>query len=192
MERVCSQERWRRHTEDVLRKIGIAEGHYVLDCCCGSGTYAVVAARLVGQAGLVYAIDDDDKKLDKLRQEAASRRLGNIRIIKENVELDVPVQDAAVDFVLLYDIFWYFRPAEKKMENLLKEVRRVTRANAVISVYPTHVDLKSLASFKNEMRNNGFVLLSEFSTQLVHERNLVAGTLLNYRKMGHRQDHPQA
>jgi ubiquinone/menaquinone biosynthesis C-methylase UbiE len=169
-------------TEAVLREIGIAEGHYILDCCCGSGIYTATAAKLVGEGGLVYAIDRDNKKLDDLRKEADSNGLQNIKIMEEDVALKIPLSDDSVDFVLLYDIFWYFRPTENKITRLLKEVRRVAKPNACISVYPTHVDSNSLEHFENEMKNKGFVLVSEYSRQLVHEKNIERGTLLNFKK----------
>lgn len=177
-----SRERWAGQLEIVLRRIGIAEGHNVLDCCCGSGTYAVPAAALVGNGGLVYAIDEDRRKLQQLKQEASFRKLRNIRIIEQDVESGIPLRDSAVDFVLLYDLFWYFRPAEDKTERLLTEVRRVARATAVISVYPTHVDAESLGRFDSAMQKCGFVRLNECSEQLVHDGELVAGTLVNYVK----------
>jgi ubiquinone/menaquinone biosynthesis C-methylase UbiE len=182
-ERLDSAERFRRDVENTLRRVGIGEGHHVLDCCCGSGTYATAAATLVGSTGLVYAIDQDDARLRELSREAESRGLRNISAIKQNIELGIPLPDGSVDFVLLYDIFWYFRPGEKKTENLLKEVRRVAKTNAVVSVYPTHADQSSLEHFKNRMQANGFDLLGECSNRLVHERSLVTGALLNYRKV---------
>lgn len=168
--------------ESTLREVGIGDGDHVLDCCCGSGTYTIAAATLVGSAGVVYAIDEDDTELRQLNREAESRGLRNISVIKQNVELEIPLHDSAVDFVLLYDIFWYFRPVEKKTEYLLREVRRVAKKNAVVSVYPTHVDQNALDNFKDEMQKNGFELLNECSRWLVHEKSLVTGTLLNYRK----------
>jgi len=179
---MSTREQWKRHTEEVLGELGIAEGHSVLDCCCGSGIYTAAAATLVGEAGLVYAIDKNNEKLSELRQKADSNGLQNIKIMERDVELKIPLPDSAVDFVLLYDIFWYFRPQENKMENLLKEIQRVAKPDALISVYPTHVDSNRLEQFKNEMKNNGFVLVSEYSRQLVHEENLERGKLLNYRK----------
>jgi len=183
MKQMYTREQLERHTEEVLREIGIAEGHYVLDCCCGSGMYTAAAATLVGEGGLVYAIDKNNKKLNELKQKADLSGLQNIKIMEEDVELKIPLSDSAVDFVLLYDIFWYFRPTENKMKNLLKEVLRVTKPNALISVYPTHVDSNSLEHFKNEMKNKSFILVSEYSRQLVHEENIERGMLLNFKKV---------
>jgi len=176
------KEQWKRHIAEILREIGIAEGHYVLDCCCGKGIYAAVAATLVGDLGRIYAIDSDSEKLKELKQEAEACGLGNLQIIEEDVESRIRLPDGSVDFVLLYDIFWYFRPAEKKTEKLLREVRRVAKPNAVISVFPTHVDAGGLARFNHEMTDNAFSLVSEFSRKLVHEERLETGRLLNFRK----------
>jgi ubiquinone/menaquinone biosynthesis C-methylase UbiE len=177
------REKWKTHIEEVLREIGIAEGYHVLDCCCGSGNYTAAAATLVGNGGLVYAIDNDTEKLDDVKQKADIYGLKNIKIIKRDVTVKLPLSDSSIDFVLLYDIFWYFRPKENKIEDLLIEVRRVTKPDALISVYPTHVDSNGLDYFKNEMINNGFVLVNEYSKQLVHEKHLERGTLLNFKKV---------
>jgi 2-hydroxychromene-2-carboxylate isomerase len=99
------------------------------------------------------------------------------------LERDIPLPDDTVDFVLLYDIFWYFRPSEKKTEYLMKEVRRVARGTGVVSVYPTHIDQNSLRHFKSMMEETGFVLVNERSRRLVHEKTLVEGILQNYKKV---------
>lgn len=174
--------KWERYTQAVLRELGIAEGARVLDCCCGSGTYSIAAAELVGESGVVYAIDNNAGKLGELNREIDLRGLQNIQVIEENVDTTIPLADGVVDFILLYDIFWYFRPKENKTQSLLKKVRRVAKPGALISVYPTHIDAERLRWFKDDMSNHGFILISEFSTKLVHEENLENGTLLNYRK----------
>lgn len=177
-----SAERYRKDIKSTLREVGIGAGHHVLDCCCGFGTYTIPAAELVGNEGLVYAVDEDGARLQQLRREAESRGLRNVNVIRRNVERELPVTDGAVDFVLLYDILWYFRPAQMKTAYLLEEVRRVAKTSAVVSVYPTHVDQDGLERFKLEMRESGFDLLGERSSRLVHDGSLVTGTLLNYRK----------
>lgn len=172
-----AKEQLQKLAEEILKEIGIQQRQRVLDCCCGSGTYTMAAAQLVGEKGLVYAIDTNSEKLKDLRQGINSRKLQNIEIIEENVELRIPLQDSSVDIVLLYDIFWYFSPAENKLAALLREVYRVAKPNALISVYPAHLDLYELKNFKNEMENKGFSLENEYSRQLVHEGRIKEGGL---------------
>ncbi len=70
------------HAEEVLREIGIKEDEIILDFGCGSGTYTIPAAKLVGEKGLVYAVDKDKKELDNLIYKAKSAGLNNIKEIE--------------------------------------------------------------------------------------------------------------
>jgi ubiquinone/menaquinone biosynthesis C-methylase UbiE len=175
-------ENIRSQIEEVLKEIGITAGQHILDCCCGKGTYTIAAATLAGEEGVVYAIDQNHEKLDELRSRAEACGVRNIEIVEKDVATRIPLSDEAVDVVLLYDIFWYFRPTERKTHHLLNEVRRVAKQNALISVYPTHVDSHTLQHFKNQMKDDGFFLVSEYSRQLVHEDRVETGTLLNFRR----------
>ena len=177
-----SEEQLERHTEKVLREIGIEESQTVLDCCCGSGIYTTAAAQLVGEKGLVYAVDTNSEKLKDLSQRVNSRKLQNIEIMEEDVESKIPLPSSFVDVVLLYDIFWYFRPTENKLTGLLQEVYRVAKPKALISVYPAHLNLHELKQLKNEMENKGFSLENEYSRHLVHEGRIEKGKLLNFKK----------
>ena len=179
---MCSEKQMVRHAEKALREVGIKKGQTVLDCCCGSGTYTIAAAQLVGEKGLVYAIDTNSERLKDLKRTVKSRKLKNVKIMEENVELKIPLPNSSVDIVLLYDIFWYFRPKENKLSRLLQEVYRVAKSTALISVYPAHLDLLELKRFKNEMEDKGFGLESEYSKQLVHEGRIERGKLLNFKK----------
>jgi len=68
------------HAFEILEKACIKRGKTVLDFGCGSGTYTIPAAKIVGEKGIVYALDKDKKVLDKLMQKAESVHLGNINI----------------------------------------------------------------------------------------------------------------
>lgn len=171
-----------KYAREALEETGIKEGQIVLDCCCGSGTYTIPAAQLVGEKGLVYAIDISNSKLDDLKQRVDLKKLQNVEIIEKDVESKIPLPDRSVNVIFLYDIFWYFRPTENKLIKLLQEVYRVARLRALVSVYPTHVSSYELEHFKNEMRNKGFRLDSKCSRKLVHEGNLERGRLLNFKK----------
>jgi len=178
-----AKEQLQKLAEEILKEIGIQQRQRVLDCCCGSGTYTMAAAQLVGEKGLVYAIDTNSEKLKDLRQRINSRKLQNIELIEEDVELRIPLQDSFVDIVLLYDVFWYFSPTENKLASLLREVYRVAKPNALISVYPAHLNLHELKRLKNEMEDKGFSLENEYSRQLVHEGRIEKGKLLNFKKI---------
>ena len=76
----------------------IQPGDVVLDVGSGSGTDVMIASRLVGPRGRVYALDMTPAMRDKLR--ACLERAGcrNVTIVEGNAE-DIPLPEAAVDVV---------------------------------------------------------------------------------------------
>ena len=71
--------KWLRgHIEEVLTEIGIEENQRVLDFGCGSGAYAIPAAKLVGKKGRIYALDKSAGALETLKENAENRiKMGN-------------------------------------------------------------------------------------------------------------------
>ena len=63
----------------VLEGAGIKEGQIILDFGCGSGTYTIPPAKIVGKQGKIYALDKDKKALDELMQKAGAADLRNIK-----------------------------------------------------------------------------------------------------------------
>jgi ubiquinone/menaquinone biosynthesis C-methylase UbiE len=163
-------ERWLEEVgERFLREVGIRNCQIVLDFGCGSGDYAIPAARIVGQKGRVYALDRDKGDLDKLMERAELEGLENIERMETSGELKIAMEDESVDAVLLYDIFWYFPLTDPRMPKLLEEVYRVTRSDALISVYPKHIDSEKL---KNKIQSSGFRLKDKYSGTLIHQGRL--------------------
>ncbi|MFW6148933.1 MAG: class I SAM-dependent methyltransferase [Atribacterota bacterium] len=167
---------------EALKKAGVKKGEIVLDCCCGMGYYSIPASSLVGEEGLVYAIDSDRGRLHELEKFVKLGLAKNIKIMQEDVEKKISLPDNSVDVVLLYDIFWYFRPSEENLSRLLLEIQRIVKPYGLISVFPTHIDSNQLQFFKNKMNRLGFTLVSKLQCDLVHEKNIESGKLLNYRK----------
>jgi ubiquinone/menaquinone biosynthesis C-methylase UbiE len=168
--------------EKVLRDIGVKAGHEVLDFGCGSGTYAIPAAMVVGAAGKVYALDKESRKLDELMRKAESIGLGNIRRMKTSGKLKIELEDECIDVVLLYDILheFYFPIADDR-KALLLEVSRVLKPHGFLSVWPKHMESKA----EEEIENANFYLESKHFEMLIHDdNNLEKGQVLNFSKTG--------
>lgn len=125
----------------LLKDVGIKAGQVVLDFGCGSGTYTVPAARIVGDKGKVYALDKDSEVLNKLMQRAKSAGLNNIGRMDAQGELEIGLADGSVDVVLLFDVFHsYYFPRPEDRRKLLDEVHRICKADALVLVYPKHME----------------------------------------------------
>jgi len=172
--------------ERSLRDVGISKGQIVLDFGSGSGNYTIPAARIVGEEGRVYALDKDRRDLDKLMQKAESEGLKNIERMETSGKLKIDLEDESVDVVLLYDILhYYYFPKAGHRRKLLREVYRILKPSALLSVYPTHLESHmhpKLEDVKREINHANFHLERKYSAILIHEKTLEKGQVLNFRK----------
>ena len=125
---------------NTLQTAGIQKGQRVVDFGCGAGDYAIPAAKIVGQKGVVYAIDKDNGCLQSIGEKAHSMHMNNLQIVKTDGELHIPVPSGSVNVVLLYDVLHsdYFTPAQRKI--LFEEIHRIATRHCIISIYPHHID----------------------------------------------------
>jgi len=124
------------HASDFLAEVGIEEGQSVLDFGCGSGAYAIPAARLVGEDGVVYALDVSGRALDRLESWAVREGLENVVRIDSPGEGGTPLEDRAVDAILLIDVL----QEVDDREALFAEAHRVLRPGGIAIVFPMHLE----------------------------------------------------
>ena len=141
------------HCEQVLGKAGIEKKCVVLDFGCGSGAYAIPAARLVGAGGTVYALDKDRHALETLVGRARAEGLQNIETIHSS-DLCTGLKDGYVDVVLMHDVLHMI---DERMD-LFGKVNRVLDPGGRISIYPMHMDKDEVS---RQMCDSGFSLLVE-------------------------------
>lgn len=165
--------------ETVIRDTGIKTGDTVLDFGCGIGNYTIPAAKQVGLRGTVYAVDSDGSKLKELSERADREHIADIIQLRHtNGELSLELPSASIDVVLLYDIFWYFRIGEE-LRALLREVRRLLKADGLLSVFPQHIDVSALQS---EIQSAGFNLHRHRVSEVFHDHQIESGEIFTFKK----------
>ncbi|MCD6391159.1 MAG: class I SAM-dependent methyltransferase [Dehalococcoidia bacterium] len=167
-------------TLEMLQQIGIRRGHTVLDFGCGSGTYTVPVAKIVGEQGRVHALDKDKETLDELVQKAESAGLKNIKRMETSGKLEINLADESVDVVLLFDVFHsYYFPQANDRRRLLDEIHRIMKPTAFVSVWPKHMESPA----KDEIESANFYLESEYTGALTHNNHdREKGQILNFKK----------
>jgi len=171
---------------EVLQQIGIRKGQTALDFGCGSGTYTIPAAKIVGEQRKVYALDKDKKALDELMQRAKSAGLKNIKRMETLGKLETKLTDECVDVVLLSDVFHsYYFPQANDRRRLLDEIYRIMKPSAFVSVWPKHMESET----EDEIKNANLRLEKELSEMLIHHnKNLEKGRILNFKKESQNKD----
>ncbi len=163
----------------LLRDVGIERGQIVLDFGCGTGYYAIPAAIIVGKHGKIYALDKDKNAIDELLNTSRMLGLSNIVSIKTSGELKLNLKSNIFDAVLLYDVLHHYYFNRNGRRELLKEVYRVSRGNALLSVFPKHMDLQEIIE---EIENVGFHFKNKLFKKLIHYYNYEEGHILNFYK----------
>lgn len=172
---------------DFLEKIGVRIGYTVVDFGCGKGHYTVPAAKLVGNIGVIYALDNNESVLNELGKAVAEENIKNVELI--NDIKNSSLEDNSVDVVLCYDVLHHINSSDRKI--IYNGFHRILRKEALFSVYPKHcignlpsrefADVTIEAVIK-EIEDSGFVLNEKIKFKLLHSGSFEEGTVLNFKK----------
>ena len=117
----------------ILEEAGVGRGHYVGDLGCGSGYFTVPAAKMVGAAGRVFAVDVQKPILENIKSRKRMEGLENIVPVWTDLEIvgaAKQIGDESLDFAFLVNIFFQ----TKKDKEVLQEATRMTKPNGKILV----------------------------------------------------------
>jgi len=87
----------------------------------------------------------------------------------------------------LYDVLhYYYFPRAEDRKRLLSEVYRVLKPNALLSLYPTHLQSymePKLEDVETEIKEANFYLETQYSGMvMLHSGNLENSQVMNFRK----------
>jgi ubiquinone/menaquinone biosynthesis C-methylase UbiE len=155
--------------EGALDAIGIKPGMVVADVGAGTGYMSLKMARRVGPSGKVYANDLQPEMLRRLRQNAASAKLGNIETVL-GTDIDPKLPAGQLDLILLVDVYHEFSHPQqmlRKMREDLKPDGRLVlleyrKEDPSIPIRPEHK--MSVQEVKTELEAEGFHLSQVLET----------------------------
>src|SRR3989344_1942674 len=120
--------------ERILKdQLGLGNAHSVADLGAGgAGYFTLQAAKLVGEHGLVYAVDIIKGHLRNIESRAKIEGYDNIRTIWSNLEKygATKINDQSLDFALLVNVLFQ----NKKPELLMKEAVRMIKTGGKLLV----------------------------------------------------------
>ena len=115
--------------QTVVAQMGLSAGQTVADFGSGSGFFAIAAAKMVGNSGIVYAVDVQQAKLTATFSAASQQGYKNIQIVQ--ADLDQPIKgiaDASCDAVIMASVLHEI----KSRDMLLKNAHRILKTGGLI------------------------------------------------------------
>jgi len=141
------------HASEALMHVGVSQAQTVLDYGCGSGTFTIPSAKIVGKRGRVYAFEARSSRLERVREKAKEETLSNIvTALSDSSKSSIDLPDKSIDIILVYDVMHEI----DNRRGLLQELHRVLKEDGILSVFPMHMGTDNLI---NVMREYGLFCL---------------------------------
>lgn len=122
-------------------KVGLGFGNVVADLGCGPKAYFTFqSARMVGEKGMVYAVDVQQQVLSSVESHAKNQNLNNIKTVWSNLEINgaTKIQESSLDLGILNNVL--FQSAE--MPEMIKESIRLIKKGGKLLV----IDWKNMGA----------------------------------------------
>jgi SAM-dependent methyltransferase len=150
---------WRKRLQppdELIERAGIEEGMEVLEIGCGTGTYSVYAARIIGEQGRLYAVDIQQKMIDILEEKL--RKEIDIKNIQSHVAdaCELPFSDRSFDLVFMVSVL----PSIPSQQKALEDISRVLKDEGLFSVseFLIDPDYPMRKTVTEKCKNAGFKL----------------------------------
>jgi ubiquinone/menaquinone biosynthesis C-methylase UbiE len=149
--------------DEALNIIGVKKNTTVADIGAGSGYMTVKLSKKVGPAGVVYAVDIQQRMLDLLDARVKSNKLMNVRPVLGAVD-DPKLPPSSLDLVLMVDVYHEFSQPQAMLQRLheaLKPGARMVlleyrKEDPSIPIRPEHK--MSVDEARKEIEPEGFKL----------------------------------
>jgi len=115
-----TRDAWQR-PQEVFDALALKPGHRVADVGCGSGYFTFRLAAQVGVEGKVFAVDIEQKAIEKVRLRKEREQLKQIEpILGESADPHLPND---LDSVLIVDSYHEFREYDRMMQAVFRAMR---------------------------------------------------------------------
>ena len=120
-----------------IDKFEIQKGSIVIDYGCGPGMHIKRASELVGNEGLVYAVDIHELAIKSVERLISKYNLGNVETLQTNGN-NVEMPENTADLIYALDMFHMV----KDPKSFLLELNRIGKPNCVLILEDGHQSRK--------------------------------------------------
>lgn len=115
--------------ETILINLEICPGQIILDAGCGNGYMSKRVSELVGDTGIVYALDPDKETINNLKKEVDKT---NIEAFVGDITKPTGLKASSIDLVYLSTVFHIFSDAQ--IDGFVAEIKRILKPNARLAI----------------------------------------------------------
>ena len=158
----------------VFDKVGLAKGMRVADLGCGRvGHFVFPAARIVGETGIIYAVDILEEVLKNIASNIRSYGLDNIEPVWANIEKygQVPVPMNTIDVVFITNVMFQL----KDKIAAIKEAGRLLTDGGKLVIIDWQKKLSTLGPLPDQMLTVDAVVAMAKQVGLVPEEKFALG-----------------
>lgn len=102
--------------EKILADIGLCSGMIFMDIGSGDGFFSMLAAKIVGEKGFVYAVDTDSLAIEKLKRNVKENSFNNVKPVVAEAE-DTILCKGCADIVFYSMVLHDFHNPLKVLHN---------------------------------------------------------------------------
>lgn len=125
LEEVFLDSRIRRAFQNpyaILQHLDLKSGETFLDVGCGTGFLTIPAARLVGEEGRVYAVDNNPRYLQKLAEKLRKHGLNNVTIFNTEAEKMENIEENSIDKAVMLLSLHHFQDKEEALRRTYEKL----------------------------------------------------------------------
>ncbi len=122
-----------KSTGNCIDKFGIQKDSIVVDYGCGPGMHIKRASEIVGNKGLVYAVDIHELAIKSVKKVIAKYKLSNVKALQTDGN-KVKIPDNTADLIFALDMFHMV----KDYKSFLSELNRIGKPDCILILEDGH------------------------------------------------------
>ena len=146
----------------LLEAAGLKPGQKVLEVGCGPGFFTIPAAKMVGEKGLVYAIDVNHRAIKRVEEKMQKYGIVNIKPILGNAA-DSGSPEQSIDLVFVFGL----RYVAGGLSNLISGIHTILKPEGILSFEKTTGSDEQLL---DEVETAGFTFKEKKGRILIFEK----------------------
>ncbi|MDY0222880.1 MAG: class I SAM-dependent methyltransferase [Desulfobacterium sp.] len=119
--------------DKLTEMLPLKSGSTVLDLACGKGAYSIFLSKIVGDTGLVYAVDLWEEGLQILGKEIEEKNITNILPILNDATEQIEIDDYSVDVCLMATVLHDFEEMDKSSA-VLKQIKTLLKPGGCLVI----------------------------------------------------------